>query len=374
MTGWVLTWTLWGCAGPDPEAEAVHETLPRAQQLADHALELWPAQDMTLSWIETVQGFALHRLHEAGGGEAYLDAAEAWLRAHLHTFPRDFASSDNMSPSTVASILIARDRGDDLSVYLDAADAYLGSVPRTDEGAIVHWGVDTPFVDTDEVWIDSQFMFGMYLLSELERTGEPALLDAFVEQYLLFSTLCRDADAQLYLHAYKDSTDQNIPDEDTFWARGNSWVLISGAEALARTEPGSEAHEAIAPLFAAHAEAVLALQAEDGLWHTVMNQPRGPDEANYTETSAAALIGYALARGTASVLDPQQVAPAITAIAEGLEDRILEVDGAPLLTGTSFGTNPGDYDSYVSVPQLNDQLLGYASVVMFLSEIDGMPR
>ncbi len=47
---------------------------------------------------------------------------------------------------------------------------------------------------------------------------------------------------------------------------------------------------------------MIEAQAEDGLWHTVMNQPDGPDPANYTETSAAALLATGLLVGTETEL------------------------------------------------------------------------
>ena len=111
---------------------------------------------------------------------------------------------------------------------LDAADAYLSDPPLTDEGAIEHWTgatfVQEPYVD--QVWVDSQFMFGMIWLHEYDRTEDASLLDATAEQYLLFSQLLRVPGDELYLHAYDDTTDSNIPEADVYWARGNSWVLI----------------------------------------------------------------------------------------------------------------------------------------------------
>ena len=37
------------------------------------------------------------------------------------------------------------------------------------------------------------------------------------------------AEGILYRHAYDDKSDSNIPSEAVYWARGNSWVLISAA-------------------------------------------------------------------------------------------------------------------------------------------------
>lgn len=367
---------LGACKGPDEPEPAGLQTLATAQRLAGEGVERWPSDQLALSWIETVWHFGLVRLHERDEDARWEGAWDSWLDRGLGFFqgtqPREFESSDSMSPSTLASIRLAREPGSGMEPIVDAAWHYLDQVaPRTAEGAITHWGEES-IGPSDEVWVDSQFMFGMFLLAEYDRTGDPALVDRFVEQYELFSDLCRDPADQLYRHAYSDGTGQNIPVDDTYWARGNSWVLISAAELLARVPEDDPAANQVRPLFQEHASAVMALQADDGLWHTVLNSPRGDDPANYTETSASALIGYALVRGTGTALDARDTEPVVRTLVDGLDARMQEQDGEIVLSGTSFGTNPGDYDYYVSVPQFDQQVLGVGSVVMFLAEADGL--
>ena len=128
------------------------------------------------------------------------------------------------------------------------------------------------------------------------------------------------------------------------------------------------------PLFTAHAEAIAAAQEPaDGLWHTVLNQPRGEDPDNYTETSASALIAYALARGVrAGALGGADWLAVIGRAAAGVDARIERGDDELVVEGTSFGTNPGDYDYYVSVDQLDDTNLAVGAAVMMLAEIHGL--
>lgn len=362
---------------PDPDPEgATLDTLPTAQRLAEEGMDRWPSDSLAFSWIETVWHFGLHRTALRTGEPAPTAAIDAWLDRGLGFFegtdPRVFDSSDSMSPATLASIRALDGPRTDLDPILDAAWHYLDEdALTTSEGAITHWGEGAAIDASDEVWVDSQFMFGMFLLAEHDRTGDPALLDRFVEQYVLFSDLCRDPTDQLYRHAYNDTTGTNIPTEAVYWARGNSWVLISAAEYLARADREGAGYAQVASLFEAHVDAVTAVQADDGLWHTVLNSPQGPDPANYTETSASALIAYALARGTDSVLTDGAVDPVLTRAVRGLEGRLTEVDGQLSLAGTSFGTNPGDYDYYVGIVQLDDQLLGVGSVLMAFAEADG---
>ena len=362
---------------PEPQPdESVNtlNTIELAQDLAEQSMATWVPERLAFGWIESVFAFGVHRLFAATGKTAYHNYYRDWMADELPGFTGDaakeFNSSDSMSPAILASTAMIEDSSLDFTLITDAAHAYLQVVPRTSQGAIAHWGQDNPWGNTHQVWVDSQFMFGVFLLKEYERTGQQEHLDQFVEQYLLFSELCRDEETQLYRHAYDDETGKNIPSEAVFWARGNSWVLISAAEYLLLDQ---SADNPVLPLFVAHAEATVAQQhPEDGLWRTVLNDPVADDPANYTETSASALITYALIRGMQSnALDSSYLSSVAAAIG-GLEDRVDEDDDGWVLSGTSFGTNPGDYDYYVGVPQMDNLMLGLGAAIMVLAEADGL--
>ncbi|MCB9797855.1 MAG: glycoside hydrolase family 88 protein [Alphaproteobacteria bacterium] len=365
---------LLACAEPEP-TPTLH-TLETAQRLAAQGQETWGPDSMPLDWMQTVWGYGLLRLDAAAPDPGLGDYLGAWMEDHLDRFegeePRGFVSSDSMSPAILASALTARGQGDYSSVIQAAVD-YLEVAPRTQNGAIQHWGEGSPFGVIDQVWIDSQFMFGLFMLREYERTGDDAWLDRFVTQYLAFSELCRDPEDQLYRHAWDDAEGVNIPSEPVYWARGNSWVLIAAAEAL-HVMPTDHAQRAeLEALYQAHAEALLPLQAEDGMWRTVLNSPYGDDPDNYTETSAAALIAYGLRRGVeAGALEPDAVNPAVVDAVQGVLEQVEDHGGVLTVEGTSFGTNPGDYDYYLSVAQLDDIILGVGAVVMALAEADGL--
>jgi hypothetical protein len=112
--------------------------------------------------------------------------------------------------STLAATVIREDPATDLTPITDAAWAYLDIVSTTDAGAIVRWGEDNLWgFPADQVWVDSQFMFGVFLLREHERTGERAVLEQLILQHDLFSDHCRDPNDQLYRHAYDDATGEN---------------------------------------------------------------------------------------------------------------------------------------------------------------------
>lgn len=360
---------------------ATIDTLDVARQLAARGTDLWVADLMLFDWIPTVWTFGLLELHAADGEERWRDYVVAFIEDHLPDFqgadPEAFVSSDSMSPALLAAMLMREDSGLDYSAITIAADAYLAGAQRTDEGAITHWGPDNPWgLPDDQVWVDSQFMFGMYLLEMYAMTGDGAYRDLWWEQHALNAALCLDPGDQLYRHAYDDATDTNIPQDAVYWARGNSWPLLSGARALALLDPTEDAalREEVSALVAAHADALVSTQADDGLWHTILNAPEDP--ANYTETSAAALIALGLAWGIDGGALPADgpAAQAMSRTVDGLTARVVpQEDGSVVLEGTSWGTNPGEYEDYLDVPQMDDLMLGYGAVIAALAALDGRP-
>ena len=349
-----------------------------ATSLAGQAEERWPAETLTFDWQQSVLSYGMHRLYSASGDARWRGYYRMWLDTALEerwgdpADPPEFRSSDSLSPSMLAAAAMAEDPSADYQPILDSAEAYLATVPRTSEGAIVHWGPGHLFGDNPEVWIDSMFMVGVYLLQQYARTGDDAFVQAWAEQYLAFSEHCRDPDAQLYRHAWDDGAGQNIPTDATFWARGNSWVLVSGAEAIRLAGRDHPALADVLPLVEAHAAALAAVQNEDGSWNTVLSSPFD-DARNYAETSSTALIAYGLL-GVGRGLDgggphTDSVVRAVLAI----QDRLVQgADGATELLDTSLPTNPGDYDYYVGIGQLTNQMTGIGASIMFLSEAHGL--
>lgn len=369
----LLSLVLLGCpTDPEPEpAVFAHDTAATVARLADQAEVRWAPDDLGLDWIQTVLAWGFLRAGRQ-------DFAVTWLDGHVAEFvgddPKGFVSSDSMSPASVAAYVMADEPAQDYSAITGAAFDYLETLPRTTDGAFPHWGPEhSLFGDTLQVWVDSQFMIGMTLLQEFRRTGDAALLEEWVAQYRLFSQLCRDDADQLYRHAWDDLGGVNIPAEAIYWNRGNSWVLVSAAEFL-RLAPDHAAAAEIEGLFVSHLEATIATQRDDGLFWTVLNAPFGDDARNYPEVSGSALIGYSIAVGLqAGVLAEDPWVERLGAIVDGVATQLVEEDDGHLtLLGTSFGTNPGDYDNYVDTPTLPDQIVGVGAVMMLLAEIDGM--
>ncbi len=374
----LLPLTFLAACGPDLNPiEQQLDSLELAEAIGEQGVASYSCGSLMFDWTQAVWAFGIHRLYATTGDVHWQECYREWMDDALLE-EHSFDSSDSMSPSIMAATLMLEDDSAAYTAITDQADAYLASAPRLDNGAIAHWGPDSYFPDyTDQIWIDSMFMFGAYLVRMYAWSGDSAYLDLYLEQYTAFSELCRDPTDQLYHHAWDDSEGTNIPASAVYWARGNAWVLVSAAELLNVIEPGSEGWRQIQPLYEAQAQAFLEHQEpDDGLWHTVVNEPQGDDPDNYTETSASALIGYGLLRGLeAGALEGEIWQDAAVNAAIGIIRRVEErQDGKLGIEGTSFGTNAMEsYEDYVSIEQVDDMMLGYGPAIMLLAEAHGLP-
>lgn len=205
------------------------------------------------------------------------------------------------------------------SVVDDALDYLDRRALRTPTGGLNHLGVHGQLGVS--LWADSLFMFGG-LLTRWGEAQEPARLTMMGEQLMIFADALQGTDG-LFAHA---SGWAGADDPSVRWARGNGWVSAAGHDYLRARRIRGEEDPAVATALASQRAALLAAQdPSSGLWWTVLDRPG----TTYPETSASALITYALARGWRYGQVDDDALPAIHRAIAGLHTRILESSTIP---------------------------------------------
>jgi unsaturated rhamnogalacturonyl hydrolase len=236
--------------------------------------------------------------------------------------------------------------------------------PRTEDGGINHTG----FLGTARaIWVDSAFMFGMVLTRWAELSGDEASLDLMSEQMAIFASRLQHENG-LMQHAYGWPGDV---DDDIYWNRGNSWVAASLSDYLRVLRLEGKSDPLVEKMFRDQIRGALELQDPvTGLWWTIMNRP---GEA-YQETSGPSLFAYGMARAYRyGILGDAERRAALRVVEEVVEDRIARDDqNRPVVTGTSFGTDPTNLETYLSVEQADDVHYGVGAVILALIETSGL--
>ena len=350
----------WVCA---PEAvsqpvQGVH--VDRARALADAYIKRHPAAKVEWDWEEAVLMNGVAALYDATGEARYLTYVRTWLDHHMAA-GYTLQTSDTVAPTAAAAELYRRTCEPRYRDVIDEVYDYLTlKAPRGPEGGVNHLGPGMKNVP--QIWIDSLYMFGTPMLRGGRYTGQAKMTLLVAEQMEAFSKVLQDQGSDLYYHASINQILIPTKPDPAFWARGNSWVLVSMAELLA-AEPGR--HPAVRARFDRLAPALLERQdLASSLWQTVLDKSR----PTYVETSGSALIiagaAHALRHGLIETKHRARLDRAISA----LDKKIISGTDGLTVTGTSVGTMPGEFENYANVPVADDVPFGVGGVLLALVE------
>jgi len=347
------------CMPQDSTQSLEGEYISIASSIADRWIAMHQPTEVAWNWGDSVLMLGIMRLFEYSGKPQYREYVENWINYHIDE-GYDLNMSDKCPPGILAADLYQRTCDDKYKKVIDDIYFYLTrEAPKTPEGGISHFGPLFP----PQMWIDSLFMFGMPVIRAGVVTGEQRFFALIIEQFKIFSNLLQDPGTGLFRHEWIDG--KVVPEDPVFWARGNSWVLVSLTELLSVIPEKHRDRDALMGIYDPLIEAVKSSQDKaSGLWFTVMNRPG----ETYTETSASALFVYSILRGmNEGILGEEFTAYAVNGI-KGIQSRIVYPSGEPVVTGISIGTQPGGFDKYNNVEQKDDISYGVGSLVLALAE------
>jgi unsaturated rhamnogalacturonyl hydrolase len=212
-------------------------------------------------------------------------------------------------------------------------------------------------------WIDALHM-SMPLFAKLGAVyQDTTYYNRMYDMYIFTKT--QQGDSGLYNHEdhlwWRDK-DFDPPHtspngEDTYWSRGNGWVIAALARVLDVMSDNTPHREEYTVTFKEMAEALIAVQREDGFWNVSLHDP---DEYGGKETSGTAFFTFGLAWGVNNGLLTDSVYKnAAIKGWEGLINDALHVDGF-LGYVQSTGKQPSDGQpvTYDKAPNFEDYGLG----------------
>ncbi|RYH03501.1 di-trans,poly-cis-decaprenylcistransferase [Salipiger sp. IMCC34102] len=318
----------------------------------------------------------LECLHDATGDDRW--------RAHLERLVRAQVSADGrlaeFDPSAynIDNILSGRallylDRIDGDPLWLNAAHRLadqLETHPRTRSG--VYWHkLRYPW----QVWLDGLYMGAPFQIGYGLRTGQEALIADALTQVATALEMTYVPGTGLHAHAVDEARKQPWADPHTghspaHWSRALGWLAMALVDIAELVGPVR-----FAPL-QADTRALLArldsLRAPGGLWLQVIDRP--DLEGNYVESSASAMIVYALCKATrldlwqgetASLLD---TLTATVLQGEGAGTRMVEICEVAGLGPFEGRFRDGSAEYYLTEARVADDAKGVGPLMMAVAE------
>ena len=276
--------------------------------------------------------------------DAPVEAAQRWFEPKLAAGPR----TGGWFWFWAAEALPALDLYEGTSDvrYLEYArtivDFMEHTAARTPDGALV------PHPPAMEIWIDVSYFTApaMTLLGRILH--DVAMQDRALDQLILHADHLVDPLTGLFWHvAYVEKRSHSR----CLWARGNSWFSNAALHVLDEIDEDAEASgrfgdkaEKIRKALARQLNAIVRLQDDSGLWHTVIDRPD-----SYLEASAAAGFALALGRAARSGLAGLDRELAQASYAGALAAICAKINPDGEFVGVSQQTPPGDFELYNSI-------------------------
>lgn len=290
-------------------------------------------------WTQGVGLYTLWQYYKASGDKSAKEKIEKW-------FDRRFAEGlpeknvNTMCPMLTLACLYEETKNEKYLPYLNEwADFALRGMTRTTEGGIQH--KCTGCENKEQLWDDTLYMTVMFMAKYGAIFGKKEFIEESEYQFLLHIKYLTDRNSGLWYHGWSFARGDHFA--GALWARGNSWITACVPDYLEIVEVSPAAKRIIVGAYKRQVETLAELQAESGLWHTLLN-----DETSYEESSASANFAYGIMKGIRlGLIDNKYERYAYKAI-----DALYGcVDENGTVDKCSYGTGMGDtFEFYKEIP------------------------
>lgn len=308
-------------------------------------------------WTQGVGLYGLWKLFEFTREPAYLDMLTRFYDNQLKIgFPE--RNVNTMAPYLTMSYV-----GEYLGseAYMEpcrqAAEWIMKDMKRTKEGGIQHQTSDD--LNDQELWDDTLFMTVLFLANMGRILDREDYREEAQYQFLLHLKYLQDPATGFWYHGWTFLEKNNFA--GAFWGRGNCWITIAIPEILEMIHMPSPIERILREALVNQVEALAAVQAENGMWHTLLDDP-----TSYVEASATCGFAYGIWKGIHMGILEERYIPVAQKALEAILDLISD-EG--VLGQVSYGTPMGriSKDFYKTIP-LKQMPYGQALAILLLVE------
>ncbi|MFH1880378.1 MAG: glycoside hydrolase family 88 protein, partial [Bacillota bacterium] len=246
------------------------------------------AGQKTMESYDWPQGVALFALYQHAR-QAKDEALTAYL---LDWFDRQIAKGlpgkniNSMAPMLTLSFLYEDTRRENyLAVCREWLQYALNDLPRTGEGGYQHITVDSD--NYAQLWDDTLYMTVLFVARMGRLLRREDCVQESIRQFLVHIKYLQDPVTGLFYHGWTFAGKHHFA--GAFWGRGNAWYTAGLVDYLELAEIPGGVKMFLVSTLERQAEALRSLQAENGMFHTLLDDP-----GSYQESSATAGFAYGI--------------------------------------------------------------------------------
>mgnify|MGYP000569077100 CR=1 FL=1 len=329
---------------------------PFAEQDISIEFEEW-------EWEIGVGLYGMYEYANYSQNESLINALEDWFGRQIEKGLPEPQINTTAPMITLACLAEQKKRADWHQLIGQWADDLMQNLPRVEGSGFQH--VVKERLNEGQLWDDTLFMTGLFLAKAGTLLGRQELIHEAELQFIAHAQFLADKKTGLWFHGWTSVDRHNFA--GAFWARGNAWITVAIPELVSLVgqiiNPAVKQH--LVSLLRLQIDALLELQADDGMWHTVLDDPASP-----VESSAVAGIAYGMLRACRlELIQPEKFESVKTAALKAIDAIVERIDENGILLEASDGTAMGhDIQYYFDIPN-TPVPYGQALAMMSITEV-----
>lgn len=310
--------------------------------------------DFTWDWPCGVAFYGISKAWEVTGKQEYMDFLVKYTDGYMEIGLPDFMVNACAMGHAMITLHEATGEQKYLDIAVSKAEYLLKDAVRFGQNVFQHT-VSGKNDFPEQAWADTLFMAAYFLLRMGFKLNNGEYVEDALNQFYWHEEHLQDEKTNLFFHAWDNVQKNHL--SGIHWARANAWAAYTMARAYRMLNYLNPMWMQLGGALGDQLSALVRLQAGDGMWHTILDDP-----SSYTETSASAGIGAAL------VLWGHPLhAKCVQKALEGILNNISE-DGSvrKVSAGTAVMLNADDYRK---VPVKRVQGWGQGLTLAFLCSL-----
>lgn len=277
-------------------------------------------------WPQGVALFAMYQYYRESGDDGIRDYLLAWFDRQLQRGLPEQNINTTCPMLTLACLYEETKKEAYLPVLEDWCRGVMERLPRTEEGGLQH--IVSGIRNEGQLWDDTLYMTVLFLAKMGAVLDRQEYIQESIRQFLVHLKYLTDCSTGLFYHGWTFSERHHFA--GALWGRGNSWYTAGLVDYLECLEGNEGVKEVLLSALLRQVEALSGLQAENGLWHTLLDDP-----ASYPETSASSAFAYGILKAVRKGYLPARY----RAVGERALWGVLEqIDEKGIVGGVSYGT------------------------------------
>ena len=307
-------------------------------------------------WSQGVGLFSLYLYYKETNNKQILNYLIQWFEQRIEEgLPEK--NINTMCPMLTLSYLYEETgREDFFALCKEWVHYAMTGIPRTPEMGLAHATIDGP--NENQLWDDTLYMTVLFVGRMGGLMNNDDYYQESIRQFLVHLKYLTDTSTGLFFHGWTFDGNHNFA--RALWGRGNAWYTAGLVDYLDMvTLPDGVAQFLITSL-ERQVLALSKLQAEDGMWHTVLNDP-----SSYVETSATCGFAYGILKAVRKgYLDEKYLEAGM----KGLQAVLSRISEDGTVRDVSYGTRMGEsVDYYKNIP-LCPMPYGQSMALLMLAE------